>query len=93
MATFKEHAIAYAERLRGAEDPAAEAERIAAEIQDLKYAKSRKPLSLEDREKIVNYVTEALADVRRGPGMIKEADNRRYLEMVQALMTLVRGSK
>ena len=95
MATRRELAEKYAQRLRQASDPKTEAIGVASTILEVTYTDSGEPLSLEDREGLVRQIGTELTEVQPASGgrMLKEADNRRYLEVVQALMALVRGGK
>ena len=90
--TFDEHAQQYADRLNEAQDPKAEATTIANEISSLRYKGSGKPLSDADKEKITQLIGTKRPTTQQQEGeigIIKEADNKRYLDVARALRDLL----
>ena len=86
MATIKEIADIYSNRLLSTNDGVGESRKIAAEIQQLKYEGGR-ALTEDDKKAIIKE----LNDVKRGPNglILKEADNKNYLKLVALIQTLV----
>lgn len=94
MAKFLEIANGYALRLRTASDKTAEVEKIAGEINDLVYTSTNEPLSAAAKTRLVEMVQGELFDPQwRDPQgrtwILKESDNKRYLELVKALNNLL----
>lgn len=91
MATFREVADDYVQRLIDAADAREEVRSIAAEIKNLSY-ESGKSLSAEDRIAIVEIMASEFSPEKRRigrVGILKEADNKHYLQLVQALRVLL----
>jgi hypothetical protein len=89
MASFQELAVEYANRLRSMTDRS-ELRQLATELNSLTYAKDSAQLSTGDKQKIVNLIITELSPPRsagHGP-VLKEADNKRYLELVKLLKEL-----
>jgi hypothetical protein len=93
MAGKKELAGKYATRLRVASNKAAEVREIAREIDKLTYSESNKSISKADRLEIVAFIEIDLAlqsqETDGTYGILKEADNKKYLELVKALKELL----
>lgn len=89
MSTLDELAEEYANRLKSAEDPGAEVQRIARSISGLKYTTGEE-LPNAVRQQIVEKIRDRLTRPRTEGGyMIKEADNKAYLQMLNLLQQLV----
>jgi hypothetical protein len=94
MATFQQKGFQYAERLKQSSDMVSEANAIAKEIDNLVYSKNRKPLTLEDKKKIVEAISEQFTQTAGEKlDMVTESDNRYYLELVNHILLLLGGKK
>lgn len=99
MSTKAELAQRYVARLReavgeSADVQQAEVEAIAKEIKSLTWTETRKPLTDEERLDIVEAMgaeVDRAGSRRSGEvvGILKEADNKRYLALVKALRGLL----
>jgi hypothetical protein len=100
MATLAELAESYAARIRVASNKQSAIEGIAREIHSITYAGTDERLDQAAKIRLVSDVSSAISKqiqaARRATGdveIIKEAENKRYLELAQALMELVRQGK
>ena len=87
MASIEQLAEQYEQRIRESSAPAAEVQRIATEIEDLTYERTGAPISNADKD----HLLEAMAGRRQGNavGILKEADNKHYLNLVGKLRNLL----
>jgi len=94
--TADELADQYVRDLRSADDKDAEIRRISHSIKSLIYDKDDSPISVEDERRIVDGIRNRLLTENkrvRGEGftwLLKEADNKRYLELVTMLQALLK---
>lgn len=95
MASFDELADEYARDLRDATDRASEVRRVARSINGLTYISSGQPLTNEAKLRIADLIKEKLlestttTDDQGRVWILKEADNKKYLELVGALKKLL----
>jgi hypothetical protein len=92
MPTLEQVAESYANRLRGATDKDAEVEEIARNINGL-VDEGQRPITATVKELIVQSLQGHLIDTRTDAQgrarLLKEGDNKRYLELVRALKALL----
>lgn len=95
MTTPKEFARQFVERLQNAPDEARAIRSIAEDLSSLVYSSTKEPVSLEYKLQIVNLMADAFPRPTTPStnyiGILKEADNKRYLQLVQSLRTLLQG--
>jgi hypothetical protein len=95
MTTPQEFARQFIERLKRASDGEKELRAIVKEMDSLVYSATKAPVSREYKLRIVDLMNEALPRPLGTPktvaGFIKEADNKRYLQLVQSLRSLLEG--
>lgn len=96
MATLEELAHGYASRLKSATDGHSEARKIADAIDGLRYTGSGRPISVDDKARIVELIREEAPDpktvVEGGrTRIIKEADNKNYLALVALISGILNG--
>jgi predicted nucleic acid-binding protein len=91
MASFQDLAEEYAARLRGAFDEQAEINEIATEIGGLIYTSTKNGISKADKLRIVELIEEefSISNQTGRVGILKEADNRKYLDLVKDLKDLL----
>lgn len=94
MATLEELAKEYADTLRSSEDAAAEVKRIAREIDGLYYPSSGQRLPGHQKLRLVDMIRDQLLAEKTAADsglvwILKEADNKKYLELVAALKKLL----
>ncbi len=93
MASFREIADGYLQRLVDARDEQAEISAIAADIHALTYQESGRSISAGDKLVIVEIMEGRLSAPKPTPigrvGILKEADNKRYLVLVSSLRNLL----
>ena len=93
MTLPKEWGEKYARRIEASADPQAEVQAVANAINGLVYTSDNSPISAADKKLIVDLIEDEL---KQGPreGLVwiqKEAENKRYLQLVQSLRLLVKG--
>jgi len=90
MASTQDLARDYARRLRTASDQKAEVQAIAAEIDSLTYTDTGGPITFIDKQRIVEGMNEEFSISTKGAtGILKEADNKKYLDLVKELQKLL----
>lgn len=92
----KQIADLYAKQLRDAPSHEAEVEeitKIAGALDDLIYTESQEPISYDDKIEIVGLMELEFAISKRNASpnefILKESDNKRYLDLVKALKGLI----
>lgn len=85
MASVEDLAEDYAERISGARFPKATAELVGKEIAALTYEVSGLPIEALTITKLIDAISIKLK-AKMGPYMIKEGDNKAYLQMVSIII-------
>ncbi|MBI4834807.1 MAG: hypothetical protein HY811_08330 [Planctomycetes bacterium] len=88
MPTLQELAQRYLEKLRTANNITIAAEEIIEEMEKLTYSNSNTPISSEDKKLILNSMLTIKDKV-----VIKEADNKNYLQMINYIRQRLEGGK
>lgn len=87
MATLSELAKQYLKELKESTNKATTAKKISQGIKGLVYSTTNKPLSLEDRKKIVVSMRELLEERI----IVEAADNTEYLNLIDQILKDVEG--
>jgi hypothetical protein len=89
MATMKDLARDYAQRIKSAPVKFREADVILREINRLIYESSNLPISAADKEEIINEIY----SIFQNEGIVyKSADNRNYLQLIQYMLAQIKPS-
>ncbi len=82
MASFEELAKSYVNQLKSASDKKYAVKNITESVNGLTYSLTEKPISKDDKKKVIKLIISTI----QGDTLIKEADNKEYLAMVNQIL-------
>ena len=85
MSSLNELSESYSKKLKSASDKKLAVKSIYEEIENLEYTQTKKPISKEDKKKILEQIKQKVI----GDVFIKEADNKEYLALLNHFLSLL----
>ena len=82
MASFEELAKSYVNELKSAPNKKNAVKSITESVDGLTYSITKKPITKDDKKKIIELIISTV----QGDIMIKEADNKEYLAMLNQIL-------
>ncbi len=96
MASSEELAQEYAKQIHDSVNPASEVHKVAEKINSLVFTRTQAPLSKSEKDEIADLIgtiltgRKSVVDNAGRTWILKEADNKKYLELVGALKDLLK---